>query len=209
VGLGLSSGDPARLPPSPPTRCSLLYGAAAIQRRFVRGLDPNPLAMTPNLVPTDMLPAAPAGSPGDVERRRDRRAALGASSSAPIGLTWATASTSRTLRHRDLLRAAPAPTRASRPPPAIRRLEGDQGGVRFPSGPPGPAVGLHRRPRGDLSSMPRALSSRACGRAVHRGPEVVGLMFLGVVRSAQLIGRSPPAGSGTWRRPAVRSSADP
>jgi predicted MFS family arabinose efflux permease len=180
---------------------AVLYVAAGINGAFVAVAMPTRAAMTPNLVPVDMLPAAAAINQVMWNVAAIAGPALGGLIVAQIGLTWAygfdVATYGVAIGFVLFLRPTP------RTPAADGEAEGWEAikeGFRFLRG----RRVLQSTFTVDLVAMifgmPRALFPRLAVVQFHRGPEVVGLLFSALSVGA-LLGALTSGWVGTVRRP--------
>jgi MFS family permease len=201
LGLGLSSlillleaysGHPA---------LAILYAAAALNGGFVAVSMPTRAAMTPNLVPAEMLAAAAAVNQVMWNVAAIAGPALGGLIVARFGLTWAYGFDLATYG------VAAAFVLLLHPTPAIPAAAGEpegweavKEGFRFLRG----RRVLQSTFTVDLVAMifgmPRALFPRLAVVQFHRGPEVVGLLFSALSVGA-LIGALTSGWVGSVRRP--------
>jgi predicted MFS family arabinose efflux permease len=180
---------------------AVLYVAAGINGAFVAVAMPTRAAMTPTLVPVDMLPAAAAINQVMWNVAAIAGPALGGLIVAQIGLTWAygfdVATYGVAIGFVLFLRPTPAT------PAADGEAEGWEAikeGFRFLRG----RRVLQSTFTVDLVAMifgmPRALFPRLAVVQFHRGPEVVGLLFSALSVGA-LLGALTSGWVGTVRRP--------
>ncbi len=201
VGLGLSSAILLVAAFSDHPVLAVLYGAAAINGGFVAVSMPTRSAMTPNLVPADMLPAAAAINQVMWNVAAIAGPALGGLIVAQIGLTWAygfdVATYGVAILFVLLLRPTPPVPAADGEPEGWEAIKEGFGFLR------GRRV-LQSTFAVDLVAMifgmPRALFPRLAVVQFHRGPQVVGLLFSALSVGA-LIGALTSGWVGTVRRP--------
>jgi predicted MFS family arabinose efflux permease len=201
VGLALSSVILLVAAFSDHPVLAVLYGAAAINGGFVAVSMPTRSAMTPNLVPTDMLPAAAAINQVMWNAAAIAGPALGGLIVAQIGLTWAygfdVATYGVAIFFVLLLRPTPPVPAADGEPEGWEAIKEGFSFLR------GRRV-LQSTFTVDLVAMifgmPRALFPRLAVVQFHRGPEVVGLLFSALSVGA-LIGALTSGWVGTVRRP--------
>ncbi len=201
VALGLSSAIllGAAFAKHPPL--VLLYAAAALNGGFVAVAMPTRSAMTPNLVPVEMLATAAAINQVMWNVAAIVGPALGGLLVARFGLTWAYGFDVATYV------VALGFAFSLRPPPRVVLQAGDpegweaiKEGFRFLKG----RRVLQSTFTVDLFAMifgmPRALFPRLASVQFHRGPEVVGLLFSALAVGA-LLGALTSGWVGAIRRP--------
>jgi predicted MFS family arabinose efflux permease len=201
VGLALSSVILLVAAFSDHPVLAVLYIAAAINGGFVAVSMPTRSAMTPNLVPSDMLPAAAAINQVMWNVAAIAGPALGGLIVAQIGLTWAygfdVATYGVAIAFVFLLHPTPGVPAAEGEPEGWEAIKE---GFRFLRG----RRVLQSTFTVDLVAMifgmPRALFPRLAVVQFHRGPEVVGLLFSALSAGA-LIGALTSGWVGTVRRP--------
>ena len=201
VGLGLSSVILLVAAFSDHPLLAVLYSAAAINGGFVAVSMPTRSAMTPNLVPSDMLPAAAAINQVMWNVAAIAGPALGGLIVAQIGLTWAygfdVATFGVAIVFVLFLRPTPGTPAADGEPEGWEAIKEGFAFLR------GRRV-LQSTFTVDLVAMifgmPRALFPRLAVVQFHRGPEVVGLLFSALSVGA-LIGALTSGWVGQVRRP--------
>jgi predicted MFS family arabinose efflux permease len=178
VGLGLSSLILLVAAYTPHPALAILYLAAGLNGGFVAVAMPTRAAMTPNLVPVDMLAAAAAVNQVMWNFAGIAGPALGGLIVARFGLTWAYGFDLATYGVALVFVVCLHPTPG--PPPVEGEPEGWEAikeGFRFLRG----RRVLQSTFTIDLVAMifgmPRALFPRLAVVQFHRGPEVVGLLF--------------------------------
>jgi predicted MFS family arabinose efflux permease len=201
VGLGSSSVILLVAAFSSHPVLAVLYVAAGINGAFVAVSMPTRAAMTPNLVPADMLPAAAAINQVMWNVAAIAGPALGGLIVAQIGLTWAygfdVATYGAAIVFVLFLHPTPGTPAADGEPEGWEAIKE---GFRFLRG----RRVLQSTFTVDLVAMifgmPRALFPRLAVVQFHRGPEVVGLLFSALSVGA-LIGALTSGWVGTVRRP--------
>ena len=180
---------------------AVLYVAAGINGAFVAVSMPTRAAMTPNLVPADMLPAAAAINQVMWNVAAIAGPALGGLIVAQVGLTWAygfdVATYGFAIGFVLFLHPTPGTVAADGEPEGWEAIKEGFGFLR------GRRV-LQSTFTVDLVAMifgmPRALFPRLAIVQFHRGPEVVGLLFSALSVGA-LIGALTSGWVGSVRRP--------
>jgi MFS family permease len=201
VGLGTSSAILLVAAFARHPALAVLYGAAAINGAFVAVAMPTRSAMTPRLVPAEMLAAAAAVNQVMWNVAAIAGPALGGLIVAKIGLTWAygfdLATYGIAILFVILLRPTP-PTPAAEGEP--EGWEAIKEGFAFLRG----RRVLQSTFTVDLVAMifgmPRALFPRLAVVQFHRGPEVVGLLFSALSLGA-LLGALTSGWVSSVRRP--------
>jgi MFS family permease len=180
---------------------AVLYVAAGINGAFVAVAMPTRAAMTPNLVPIDMLPAAAAINQVMWNVAAIAGPALGGLIVARLGLTWAygfdVATYGVAIGFVLFLRPTPGTPATDGEPEGWEAIKE---GFRFLKG----KRVLQSTFTVDLVAMifgmPRALFPRLAVVQFHRGPEVVGLLFSALSVGA-LLGALSSGWVGEVRRP--------
>jgi predicted MFS family arabinose efflux permease len=201
VGLGTSSVVLLVAAFSHHPALAVLYAAAGLNGAFVAVAMPTRAAMTPNLVPTEMLPAAAAINQVMWNVAAIAGPALGGLIVAKVGLTWAygfdVATYGVALMFVLFLRPTPGTPAADGEPEGWEAIKE---GFRFLRG----RRVLQSTFTVDLFAMifgmPRALFPRLAVVQFHRGPEVVGLLFSALSAGA-LIGALTSGWVSNVRRP--------
>jgi predicted MFS family arabinose efflux permease len=201
VGLGSSSVILLVAAFSSHPVLAVLYVAAGINGAFVAVAMPTRAAMTPNLVPVEMLPAAAAINQVMWNVAAIAGPALGGLIVAQIGLTWAygfdVVTYGVAIVFVLFLRPTPGTPAADGEPEGWEAIKEGFGFLR------GRRV-LQSTFTVDLVAMifgmPRALFPRLAVVQFHRGPEVVGLLFSALSFGA-LLGALTSGWVGAVRRP--------
>jgi MFS family permease len=201
VGLGSSSVILLVAAFSRHPLLAVLYAAAGINGGFVAVSMPTRAAITPNLVPADMLPAAAAINQVMWNVAAIAGPALGGLIVAQVGLTWAYGFDVATYGVAIVFVLFLHPTPGTRPADGEPQgWEAIKEGFRFVRG----RRVLQSTFTVDLVAMifgmPRALFPRLAVVQFHRGPELVGLLFSALSVGA-LIGALTSGWVGTVRRP--------